>query len=153
VESTTERLAITRELLIDASPETVWEFLVDPEKIVRWKGVDAALQLWAGGAYRVAVLPEHVVTGEVVEADPPRRLVHTWGWEGSDAVPPGSTTVEYELVAEGDGTRLRFTHRDLPSGEEAGKHTHGWDHYLPRLALVAAGGDPGVDPWLTEGVN
>ena len=148
MESTTERLAVTRELVIDASPETVWEFLVDPEKIVRWKGVNAVLQLWAGGAYRVDVLPGNVVVGEVVECDPPRRLVHTWGWEGNDKMPPGSTTVEYELVREGDGTRLLFTHRDLPSAEELEKHTHGWEHYLSRLSVAASGGDPGSDPWL-----
>jgi uncharacterized protein YndB with AHSA1/START domain len=148
VESTTEQIVITRELVIDAKPETVWESLVDPEKIVRWMGVDAVLQLWAGGAYRVTVIPSHVAAGEVVECDPPRRLVYTWGWEGDENVPPGSTTVEYELVPEGDGTRLLFAHRDLPTAESATSHTTGWDHYLPRLAAAASGNDPGRDPWL-----
>ena len=148
MESTTERLAVTRELVIDASPETVWEFLVDPEKIVRWKGVSAAMQLWAGGAYRVEVIPDRVAVGEIVECDPPHRLVHTWGWEGDENVPPGATTVEYELRPEGEGTLLRFTHRDLPSKQSAESHTHGWDHYLPRLAEAASGHDPGRDPWL-----
>jgi uncharacterized protein YndB with AHSA1/START domain len=148
VESTTEQIAVTRELVIDASPETVWEFLVDPEKIVRWKGMNAVLQLWAGGAYRVEVVPKRVAAGEIVDCDPPRRLVHTWGWEGDENVPPGSTTVEYELVPEGTGTRVLFTHRDLPSKESAESHTHGWDHYLPRLSVAASGADPGRDPWL-----
>jgi len=148
VESTTEQIAVTRELVIDASPETVWEFLVDPEKIVRWKGMNAVLQLWAGGAYRVEVVSKRVAAGEIVECDPPRRLVHTWGWEGDENVPPGSTTVEYELVPEGTGTRVLFTHRDLPSKESAESHTHGWDHYLPRLSVAASGADPGRDPWL-----
>jgi len=150
VETTAEQLAVTRELVIDASPETVWELLVDPEKIVRWKGVAATLDPRPGGAYRCEVLPGRVVAGEVVEADRPRRLVHTWGWEGSEEVPPGSTTVEYELAPEGAGTRLRFTHRDLPAPAAAEKHARGWDHYLARLAVAAAGGDPGADPWLDE---
>jgi len=148
VESTTERLAVTRELVIDASPETVWEFLVDPEKIVRWKGVDARLEPHAGGGYRVEVIPKRIAVGEVVECDPPRRLVHTWGCEGNETVPPGASTVEYELVPDGSGTLLRFTHRDLPGKDSVESHSHGWDHYLPRLAEAASGGDPGPDPWL-----
>src|SRR6476646_1874977 len=91
VESTTERVALTRELVIDASPETVWEFLTDPEKIKRWKGVLVSFDATAGAAYRIEVIPTHIAAGTVVELDPPRRLVYTWG---SDAgpVPPGPTT-------------------------------------------------------------
>ena len=152
MESTTEQIAVTRELVIDASPETVWEFLVDPEKIKRWKGTMVSFDAQPGAAYRIEVIPSHIAAGELVEVDPPHRLVYTWGWE-SDAsapvpVPPGSTTIEYELAPEGAGTRLRFTHRDLPSQEAADSHAQGWDHYLGRLAVVAAGGDPGPDPWL-----
>ena len=36
--ATTEVTAVERELAIAASPETVWEFLVDPKKAVRWMG-------------------------------------------------------------------------------------------------------------------
>jgi uncharacterized protein YndB with AHSA1/START domain len=150
VETTTERLEVTRELVIDASPETVWEFLVDPEKLRRWKVSDASFEARPGRPYRMEIAGEHVAAGEVVEADPPRRLVCTWGWEGNADVPPGSTTIEYELVAEGSATRLRFTHRDLPSSTEAEKHGHGWDHYFGRLGVAASGGDPGPDPWVSE---
>jgi uncharacterized protein YndB with AHSA1/START domain len=112
--------------------------------------MNAVLELWAGGVYRCNVVPGHTAVGEVVEVDPPRRLVLTWGWEGDENVPPGSTTIEYELAPEGNGTRLLFTHRDLPGKESLESHTHGWEHYLPRLSTVASGGDPGVDPWITE---
>ena len=42
------------------------------------------------------------------------------------------------LAADGDGSQLRLTHRDLPGAEAAEKHRHGWGHYLERLA--ASGG-------------
>ena len=151
---TAEQVVIERELSIAASPETVWDFLVDPEKQQRWMGQDVTCDLRPGGAYRIEIIPTHVASGEFVEIDPPRRLVYTWGWEPrpdgeASPVTPGSSTIEIELEPVGDGTRLRFVHRDLPSAEAAESHTHGWDHYLPRLETAAEGGDPGVDPWLT----
>jgi uncharacterized protein YndB with AHSA1/START domain len=141
---------VERELVIAAAPETVWELLVDPAKASTWMGVASWSEPMPGGAYRVEVIPGHIARGEYVELDPPHRLVFTWGWEGEDAVPPGSSTVEIELTADGDGTHLRFVHSGLASAEQAGSHAHGWDHYLERLATAAGGGDPGADPWVSD---
>jgi uncharacterized protein YndB with AHSA1/START domain len=143
-----------RELHVAARPETVWQFLVDPEKVARWKGrLAETFDPRPGGAYRLEVLPGHVASGSFVEVDPPRRLVYTWGWEpsedGPNPVPPGSSTVEIVLEPAGEGTRLRFTHRDLPDAESAARHAEGWNHYLARLVVAAGGGDPGPDPWAT----
>jgi uncharacterized protein YndB with AHSA1/START domain len=148
METTTET-TVEREIAIAASPDTVWQFLVDPMKATRWMGMTASFDPRPGGAYRCDVIPGHTARGEFVELDPPRRLVFTWGWEGDNPVTPGSTTIEIELVPEGDGTTLRFLHRDLPNAEAAQSHAHGWDHYLERLAIAAPGGDPGADPWVT----
>ena len=82
---------------------------------------------------------------EFVEVVPDRLVRFTWGWSGHPSVPPGSTTVEIELEIDGDGTLLTLTHSGLPPDERA-IHRTGWDHYVPRLAEVAEGGDPGVDP-------
>jgi uncharacterized protein YndB with AHSA1/START domain len=152
--SVTEATAVVRELTIAARPETVWEFLVDPEKATRWMGTDATFEPEPGGMYRVTVLSGNVASGTFVELDPPRRLILTWGWEPGEqegpgsAVAPGSSTVEFELEPEGDGTRLRFVHRDLPTAEAAASHAVGWDHYLERLVAVSVGKDPGRDSWL-----
>jgi uncharacterized protein YndB with AHSA1/START domain len=135
----------THEVRIDASPETVFAFFTDPDKMTRWKGRTAKLDARPGGVYRVDINDRAVAAGEFLELDPPRRLVITWGWEGSDAVPPGSSTVEVTLTPDGAGTLLRLEHRDLPAGEGAA-HRDGWEHFLPRLATAASGGDPGPDP-------
>ena len=146
---TTEGIAVVREVVIAASPETIWQFLVDSTKAVRWMGVAASLDARVGGRYRVEVLPGDAVLGEFVELDPPHRLVQTWGWESrSGSVPPGSTTVAFDLVPRDDGTLVRVTHTGLPQGAAADRHGRGWGHYLPRLAAVASGGDAGVDPWI-----
>ena len=139
---------VERELLIAARPETVWSLLTDPLEAVRWMGVSAHFDVRPGGEYRVEVLPGEVASGAFVEIDRPRRLVYTWGWESEKvAVPPGSSTIVFELEPRGAGTLLRFTHRDLPNADSAAKHGHGWQHYLDRL-VAASSGDAGVDPWV-----
>jgi uncharacterized protein YndB with AHSA1/START domain len=150
MDAATDTSVYERTLTIDASPETVWEFLVDPEKLMRWKGINADLDPKPGGIFRCEVIPGHIARGEYVEIDKPNRLVFTWGWDGEGGVPPGSSTIEIELAAEGDGTSLRFVHKDLPNAEAVASHAHGGDHYLPRLETAAAGGDPGADPWVTN---
>lgn len=134
------------ETRVAASPETVFAYFVDPEKHRRWMGTEAELNPRPGGVYRLNVNGRNVVLGRYVELDPPRRIVLTWGWEDHDAVPPGSTTVEIDLVPDGDHTVVRLRHSGLPDDAEVAQHRQGWDHYAGRLALAAAGADPGPDP-------
>ena len=147
--ATTETTSVERTLSIAASPETVWEFLVDPHKATRWMGMTCTFDATPGGLYRCDVIPGHTARGEFVELDPPNRLVFTWGWENEEGVPPGSSTVEIDLTAHEGGTSLHFVH-NLSTAEAARSHGVGWDHYLPRLELAAAGGDPGEDPWVGQ---
>jgi uncharacterized protein YndB with AHSA1/START domain len=137
---------VAREVRIRARPETVFEFFTDPEEMTRWKGIGAELDSRPGGSYRIQVSPRDVAAGGYIEIDPPHRIVMTWGWEGDENVPPGSSTVEVTFSEDGNETVVRVEHRDLPAG--AGEvHAEGWEHFLPRLATAAEGGDPGPDPW------
>ena len=135
---------LAHEVRIEARPEIVFEFLTDPDKMTQWKGDSAQLDARPGGVYRVQI-GQAVVVGEFVELDPPRRVVFTWGWEGNDAVPPGSTTVEVTLTPDGEATILRLVHRDLPE-EQRAEHEGGWKHFLPRLAIAAARDNRGSGP-------
>lgn len=149
MQAATETRRVERTIFIAATPETVWQLLVDPSHIIQWMGLRAAVELQPGGRYRIEVIPGQIATGEFVEIDPLRRLVYTWGWDRTEsAVPPGSTTVTFELTASGNGTLLSLRHDDLPTVEAAASHTRGWNHYLARLT-VAASGDPGPDPWIS----
>jgi uncharacterized protein YndB with AHSA1/START domain len=156
VDPTTEQLVVRREIEIAASPETVWELLVDPAKAATWWGMEARFDLRPGGEFRMDVTPGSVASGEFVEIDRPRRLVFTWGWAegggGPELVPPGSSTVEIELRPSGSGTTLTLIHSGLPTEESSGNHGQGWEHYLSRLAVAAPGGDPGPDPWRSRHV-
>jgi uncharacterized protein YndB with AHSA1/START domain len=144
----TDMTLVTREVRIHARPDTIFPFFTDPELMVRWMGTSARLDPRPGGICWVDVDGVHVARGEFVEVSSPERVVFTWGWESGDiAVPPGSSTVEVTLVPDGDHTIVRLVHSRLPT-DSANGHAAGWDHYLPRLEIVAAGGDPGADPWV-----
>ncbi len=145
-----ERISVERAVQLDARRETIWDFLVDPSLATQWMGQSASFDLRVGGRYQVEVLPGLVAAGEFLEIDRPNQLVHSWGWRlDGGPVPPGSTTVVYELQDEGEATHLRLCHRDLPSLATAGSHSRGWAHYLPRLA-AAASGEPSPDPWVSD---
>jgi uncharacterized protein YndB with AHSA1/START domain len=137
---------IEQEIRILAPPEAVFPYFTDPDKMRRWKGIDHKLDPRPGGIYRADMNGKDIVHGEYIEVDPPHRVSFTWGWEGQGApVPPGSSTVEVTLVPDGDGTIVRLVHRGLPL-EAVEPHAAGWRHYLARLAIAGAGGDPGPDP-------
>jgi uncharacterized protein YndB with AHSA1/START domain len=139
---------VEHEVRIAARPDTVFPFFTDPALMTQWMGVRATLDPQAGGAFEVDVTHTDSARGTYVAVEPPRRVVFTWGWESDKSpVPPGSSTVEVTLEPDGDGTLVRLVHRDLPEPSRA-PHGGGWAHYLARLALASAGGDPGRDPWL-----
>ena len=58
---------VNSEIRIEAPPESVFPFLTDPQKIVRWKGVDATVEASPGGVYRVNVTGTNHAVGEYVE--------------------------------------------------------------------------------------
>jgi uncharacterized protein YndB with AHSA1/START domain len=136
---------LVREILIDATPETIWPFLTEPGKHTEWDGTVAELDPRPGGIYRVLVQGEHPSAGEYVEVVPMERVVFTFGWDEPDhPIPPGSTTIEIALIPDGDKTLVRLTHSGLPA-DAVGDHGVGWAHYLDRLATAATGGDAGPD--------
>ena len=107
---------------IKASPEAIWDAITKPEWTQKYgyRGIVTFDELRAGGKYRFLApaemqamgMPEVVVDGEVVEADPPRKLVQTWRalWS-EDIAAEGPTRVTYEIEEDDGGvTRLTVTH-------------------------------------------
>jgi uncharacterized protein YndB with AHSA1/START domain len=141
-----EPLIVRREVQIAAPPATVFAFLTDPEKILRWMGTEATVEPHLGGLYLVNVTGKDVARGRFTEVIPVHRLAYSFGWEGREKTPPGSSLIEIDLIDQDeDGTLLRMTHSGLPDAEARADHEQGWSHYLGRLAVAAGGGDPGRD--------
>jgi uncharacterized protein YndB with AHSA1/START domain len=144
---------VVREIDIEATAETIFEFFVDPDKLTRWLSVGAELDPRPGGVCRQVHEGEPPgrarfhMSGEFLEVDPPKRVVFSWGFEEPEVgVAPGGSTVEVTLSpnAAGTGTRVLLVHRGLPPATVA-DHGGGWVTMLNRLAgaVRAAGAGRG----------
>lgn len=136
--------SIVVERRVDAPPSIVYEYLTDADKWARWQGTGASVEARPGGDLTLSMPNGTTARGRFMELIPDQRVAFTWGWDDHPAVPPGSTAVEIDLLPDGDGTLIRLTHSGLPA-DEVPLHRKGWQHYLPRLVLVAQGDDPGPD--------
>jgi uncharacterized protein YndB with AHSA1/START domain len=106
-------------VFIRATAQAIWDAITKPEWNERYgyKG-PGEYDLRPGGAYKgranQAMLamgsPEVVVDGEVVEVDPPRKLVQTWRFLWDQAmVDEGFTKVTWEIAEEAEFGLCRLT--------------------------------------------
>jgi uncharacterized protein YndB with AHSA1/START domain len=133
---------------IAAAPEDVFDHFVRPELLVRWMGDLARLEAVEGGVFSVDINGV-LIRGHFVRVDRPRLIEIAWGEAGNPVMPPGATRVRVTFEARGAQTHVELEHRGLAPAEAA-KHGIGWPHFVGRLGVAAAGGDPGPDPWKTS---
>jgi uncharacterized protein YndB with AHSA1/START domain len=126
---------INESVRIAAAPEVVFPYFTDPTLLVTWLGQRAQLDARPGGTFAVDFPGTDAARGTYVAVEPPHRVVFTWGVPDDATLPPGSSTVEVLLVADGADTVVHLTHRDLPVEREP-SHSEGWERCLG--ALVSA---------------
>jgi uncharacterized protein YndB with AHSA1/START domain len=136
----TPSATVTASVRIAAPPAVVFPYFTDPGLITTWIAQSADLEARPGGLFSI-VVDGNPAQGTFLEVDPPRRVVFTWGIDGNERLPPGASTVEVVLVAEGDETVVTLTHRDLPE-EFRRPHRSGWREFLGRLGPVVLGDPP-----------
>ena len=130
-----EDLIVRRETRIPAPPAAVFALLTDADKILRWMGTEASVEPQSGGLYLVNVTGARFARGSFREVVPVHRLAYSFGWDGSDAVPPGSSLVEIDLADQPpDGTLLRLNSY-RPAQRRAMRRPCGRMGPLPRPAL------------------
>ncbi len=135
-----------KSVLVPLGADGTFALITQPDRLRRWQVVTARVDLRAGGDYRWTIIPGHSVAGTVTEVEPGRRVVFTWGWEGSADLPPGASTVIITLEPAAGGTMVRLVHEGL-TGEQEASHAEGWTHFLGRLVTAATAGDAGPDEW------
>ena len=140
---------VKQETHIPAPRATVFAFLLDPDKLMRWIGTSAEMDPHPGGLYLLKnIAGTRTARGTFKEVVPVHRLAYSFGWDHRAEVPPGSSLIEIDLEERDGGTLLKLTHSGLPSEQERVDHAKGWTHYVNRLAKVAAGEAVEPDkPW------
>ena len=159
----TEIASVEVTVWVPASPPEVFGFFTDPDRYVQWMGSSVELDPVPGGVYRVRMADGFSAAGRFLAVEPPHLVVFSWGFAddeaasrtkhagadagpGARAMPAGSTRVTVTLGEADGGTLLTLRHENLPSESLREGHDVAWNTYLPRLAVRAAGGDPGPDP-------
>jgi uncharacterized protein YndB with AHSA1/START domain len=124
---------------IDAPIERVWRAITTPSELKQWFfGVDTEADWRPGG--RLVHRGEYegkpyVDSGQILEFDPPGRLVHThWSdVSGQPDIPENYQEVAWDLTEQDGRTELAITERNLPS-EDAAKTSEGaWAMALKSL--------------------
>lgn len=134
--------------LLAGSPERVWAYLTQSELRRRWLA-SGEMQMKAGTAFSLTwrndeltdppgTRPDgfgeqHSMEVRVIEIDPPRKLVHTFGVHGE---------VTFELEPVGSKTLLTLTHRRLPDRATMLKVGAGWHMHLDVLVARVSGTTP-----------
>jgi uncharacterized protein YndB with AHSA1/START domain/DNA-binding transcriptional ArsR family regulator len=135
---------------IESTPDKVWHALTDPELTATYWGHSNVSDWQVGSRWehrRTDGSGVADVVGEVVESNPPRRLVTTW------ALPEGATAattsrVTFDIVAFDAIVRLTVTHDDLADESGRREASEGWAAVVSNLkSLLETGRTLPAFPW------
>jgi uncharacterized protein YndB with AHSA1/START domain len=117
----------------DTDIDDLWLALTDPSRLARWIA-EVKGDFRVGGEVHASFTSGWEGPGRVEECEPPRHLRVTMApGQGED-----ETTIEAELISDGDQTRLVIEERGLPLAEVA-DHGAGWQAHIEDLAAHLAG--------------
>jgi uncharacterized protein YndB with AHSA1/START domain len=137
------------QVFIRSTPDRIWEAITDPRFTTKYfHGTRVELQLVAGSEYR-GIAPDGSsvwVDGEVLEVDPPKRLVHTWlARYDPETAGEEPSRVTWEIEDRGDGMcLLTVVHDQLEGAPKTAESVsgQGWMYVLSGLKTLLETGDP-----------
>lgn len=100
---------VVRSIEIQATPAEVWRWFTTAEALRRWVSPDIEIELRVGASFRLTGGDgETLITGEVLELVPERRLRLSWMEHPSDWVHPA--WLAFELEPTEVGTHISVVH-------------------------------------------
>jgi uncharacterized protein YndB with AHSA1/START domain len=144
----TEQTTQVYSVFIRATPEQVWDAITKPEFTTRYFYGSAIESTFEPGApYRglTADRTQELVDGEVLEADRPRLLRHTWrALYDEETAAEQHSRVTWEIEPSESGVvKLTVVHDELEaSPKTAANVAGGWMYVLSGLKTLLETGDP-----------
>jgi uncharacterized protein YndB with AHSA1/START domain len=135
------------ELYIRATPEELWQAITDPEIRRHYQFGAGAYSDWAPGSrVELRAGDRRLGDGDVLEVEPPRRLVHTMVAQWSEAVASdGASRVTWTIEPVGDSCHLVVVHDYLH--EDSHPEVYGgWPMILSGLKTWLETGRPLTTP-------
>lgn len=136
-----EGFVIERTIEIRAPRETVFRYFTDSGRFSAWWGEGSSIEPRPGGRVHIRYPNAVVASGEVVEIEPPGRILFTYGYEGEGKpIPPGGSRVTIRLEATADGStavHLRHEAEGVPA-EVGAEHVQGWRYQMAVFANVVS---------------
>ena len=116
------------------TPETIEQYRFDMNVVSEWK-VGSSWKMYADGSL--------MDSGEILESDPPKRLVMSWlnEWE-SEFKAEGNSRCVYEIEPRGAAVKLTLTHSmEWPDSQFIGAVSEGWPMVISNLKSLLETGD------------
>src|SRR5436305_14332852 len=98
---------------IRTTPEKLWSALTDVEFMKQyWFGMHCESEWTAGSPWKLVSVDGRICdSGEIVEAEPPRRLVISWEHQNMPELKEGVSLCAMELEPAETAVKLSITHR------------------------------------------
>jgi uncharacterized protein YndB with AHSA1/START domain len=134
-------------VFIRATAEQVWEAIIKPEFTTRYffgSRIDSTLEPGSPVRYHAADREGLDADGEVLECDPPRKLVHTWRtlWDPDMAGEPASRVTWEIEPTDGGICQVTVTHDHLERSPKTAQAISGWTYILSGLKTLLETGEP-----------
>jgi uncharacterized protein YndB with AHSA1/START domain len=128
---------LDRTVTIQAPPDTVFRFFTDSARWAKWWGPGSTIDAKPGGDLYIRHPGGIESAGKVLEVDPPKRLVFTYGFVSGSPIPVGASRVTIQLEPHREGTRLKLTHEvaDTAARDEL---IQGWRFQLSLFANIVS---------------
>ena len=132
------------EIIIRTTPKKLWAALTEPEFTRQYfHGTELRGELKKGGPYLATTIDgKKMVDGEVLECDPPHKLVHSWRPHWDPALSHELSKVSYLIEQKGENCKLTVIHEIETAPLTAAQVKGGWPTILSSLKTLLETGKP-----------